>query len=80
MNKNRLKPSLRPPQKTWLRDRYDEGRNVMVMVGSPQGIVLFRDKKWETSQKILEIHTRDVIVSALTDFLRGANDNLIQLR
>jgi len=79
MNKHRLKPSLRSKQVEWLRDRYEQGRNVIVLVGSPQGIVAFNDLKWEKSQKVLQVHSRDAIVGFLTRFLRGQDDHLIQL-
>lgn len=34
-------------QQEWLRGRYLEGRNVFVIVGCPDGGVLFRDLSWE---------------------------------
>jgi len=33
-------------QQEWLNDRYEEGRNVAVIIGCPSGGVLLRDKAW----------------------------------
>lgn len=33
-------------QLDWLNDRYDEGRNVMVGIGSKTGGILLRDRLW----------------------------------
>ena len=45
-------PGLSENQKKWLRERYHEGRNVAVVVGTLNGAVLFRDLTWETQQPI----------------------------
>lgn len=42
----KILPDLSPLQARWLNNRYDEGRNVAVIVGSPDGGVIFRDKDW----------------------------------
>lgn len=34
-------------QLDWLRGRYEEGRNVCVIVGCPSGGVILRDLEWE---------------------------------
>ena len=34
-------------QLKWLAGRYDEGRNVAVVLGVPKGGVIYRDKRWE---------------------------------
>lgn len=36
-------------QLDWLKERYDEGRNVAVIVGCPEGGVLLLDRLWECS-------------------------------
>jgi len=41
------KPALSPLQQKWLRGRYDEGRSVFVVVGSPEGSVILEDLDWE---------------------------------
>ena len=39
-------PDLTPRQKRWLNNRYDEGRNVAVVLGTPTGGVIYRNKEW----------------------------------
>lgn len=39
-------PDLSPLQVEWLEGRYKEGRNVAVIVGCPQGGVLYQDLSW----------------------------------
>ena len=39
-------PDLTPRQKRWLNNRFDEGRNVAVVLGTPTGGVIYRNKKW----------------------------------
>jgi len=42
-----VRPDVSPLQKKWLRGRYEEGRNVCVIVGCPAGGVILRDLEWE---------------------------------
>lgn len=39
-------PDLSDLQKRWLGNRYDEGRNVAVVCGTPDGGVIYRDRAW----------------------------------
>lgn len=39
-------PELSELQKEWLAGRYREGRNVAVVVGSPEGAVVYRELEW----------------------------------
>ncbi len=48
----RIKPKLSLPQLAWLQQRYDTGHNVGVIFGQPNGITLFWDKSWESSQHV----------------------------
>lgn len=43
---DRIVPDLTAQQMRWLNDRYDEGRNVAVVLGTPTGGVIYRDKNW----------------------------------
>ena len=42
-----VKIDLSELQKNWLRDRYDNGRNVSVIVGCKDGGVWFDNREWE---------------------------------
>lgn len=39
-------PDLTPRQRRWLNNRFDEGRNVAVVLGTPTGGVIYRNKEW----------------------------------
>lgn len=40
-----------PMQIEWLGDRYDEGRNIAVIVGCKAGGVIYLNKNWESPMK-----------------------------
>lgn len=42
----RILPGLTALQKRWLDCRYDEGRNVAVILGTPEGGVVYQHKQW----------------------------------
>jgi hypothetical protein len=39
-------PDLTPRQRRWLNNRHDEGRNIAVILGTPDGGVIYRNKDW----------------------------------
>lgn len=39
-------PDLTPRQRRWLNNRHDEGRNIAVVLGTPTGGVIYRNKEW----------------------------------
>lgn len=45
--KSGFKAALSALQLKWLRERYNEGRNVAVIVGCPKGAVILRNLDWE---------------------------------
>ena len=68
----RFTPRLSPAQKQWLRERYHEGRRVLVIVGDPKYAVLLQHLEWEqpiTASARLLSHkaTAEWIASTLTD-------------
>jgi hypothetical protein len=44
----RIVPDLSERQKYWLVNRLAEGRNIIVVVGSPDGAVVIPPERWET--------------------------------
>ena len=42
----KILPDLTPRQRRWLNTRFDEGRNVAVVLGTPTGGVIYRNKEW----------------------------------
>jgi len=63
------KPKLSELQRNWLDTRYEEGRNVLVLVGSPEGIAIFEDKAWNDKQTIGQLYSRDEIATWMTNKL-----------
>lgn len=63
--------TLSPLQRTWLRDRHQEGRNVAVIVGCPEGGVIFRDLSWETPLKCEAYRARLQPRKALAAWIEG---------
>lgn len=54
-NKN---PIITQLQQKWLRDRYDEGRQVGVVVGTEKGAVVYPDLDWEVPMCRQEFESR----------------------
>lgn len=53
-----VKANLSALQFNWGSRRYNEGRNVAVIVGMPQGGVILRRDEWEIRIPILEVEQR----------------------
>jgi hypothetical protein len=53
-------PDLTPRQKLWLNSRVDEGRNVAVVLGTPTGGVIYRNKEWMSPLTDTELARRIV--------------------
>ena len=53
-----VRPDVSLLQKKWLRGRYEEGRNVCVIVGCPAGGVILRDLEWEDGLPCTEFGAR----------------------
>jgi hypothetical protein len=43
----RIYKILSPLQRKWLSDRYTEGRNTAVLLGTPKGSIIIENKDWE---------------------------------
>ena len=41
-------PGITPLQRRWLNNRFGEGRNVAVILGTPTGGVIYQNKEWDT--------------------------------
>ncbi len=54
-------PNLSALQIRWLRERYNEGRNVAVIVGCPDGAVILKNLEWERENTFGPIFTRKEI-------------------
>lgn len=45
-------------QSKWLRERYDEGRNLAVIIGCPEGGVVLTNLEWESEISVRDFETR----------------------
>lgn len=63
------KPKLSALQRAWLNARYDEGRKVAVLVGSPEGIAVYTDKSWEEVQPTTKLLSRDEAARWIETFI-----------
>jgi hypothetical protein len=52
-------PDLSELQKRWTTDRYNEGRNVRVIIGCPQGAVVYHSPvEWLEGIEVMEFNSR----------------------
>lgn len=61
----RFTPKLSPAQKQWLRERYQEGRRVLVIVGDPKHAVVLTHLDWEAQTCPTQILTHQETASWL---------------
>lgn len=72
----KTQPDLSVLQQDWLNGRYDEGRNVWVIVGCKEGGVVLKDKtwmdSWTTARFKTELRTRQDLAQTLRHFLESS--------
>lgn len=67
--KGAITPKLSALQRAWLHDRWVEGRNVCVIVGtSPNEGIIYWNKKWEVSCS--DRVSLDKIITALLEYVK----------
>jgi hypothetical protein len=59
-------PKLTVRQQTWLNSRYDEGREVWVIVGMPSGGVILINKEWMEPVTVHGLMSRQEIAAEIT--------------
>jgi len=68
---NEILPDLSPRQRKWLNDRMSEGRRVAVILGSPDGAVIYVNGQWNqplsTAQVVERLVSRQSIASWIRD-------------
>ena len=64
-----IKIDLSPLQENWIRSRYAEGRNVVVVVGSKEGGVWFGRDTWGIPCSAAEFAQRTVSRACLAEFI-----------
>jgi len=66
LNKPAKTPKLTRQQQLWLNSRYDEGRNVWVIVGMPSGGVILMNKEWMEPIGVCTLLTRQEIANEIS--------------
>lgn len=56
-------------QLDWLKGRYEEGRNVCVIVGTPAGGVIMRDIEWDTEMSVDFFRSKLITISDLARWI-----------
>lgn len=64
-------PELTPRQVQWLNQRLAEGRNVAVIVGTPDGGVIYTNKEWIRPLTAEEFKARIVPNQSVSDWIHG---------
>lgn len=66
-----VKIALSPLQSFWLSSRCLEGRNVAVIIGSPEGCVVLTDRQWEQPLLCKEFKERAVTATSVSEWING---------
>jgi hypothetical protein len=65
----RLYKELSPLQLRWLRGRYEEGRNVVVILGTPEGAWVSENLDWERDIDPVSIRIRGITKQFVADYI-----------
>lgn len=61
---------LSPLQLQWLQKRHEEGRNVVVILGSPEGAWIFERRSWEGSLHPNQLRDARMTKRDVADYIR----------
>lgn len=65
-----IRKELSPLQILWLKGRYKEGRNVVVILGTPIGSWVFENLSWESAEVTTEmLKTHGLSKQAVADYI-----------
>lgn len=65
-----ISQSLSPLQLRWLGERYEEGRNVVVILGTPEGAWVFEDRGWDKPLDPSHIRNTELTPRDVADYIR----------
>ena len=65
-----IKIDLSPLQQEWLRERHNQGRNVSVVIGSPDGAMILSGTSWNRSISTAEFLSSAVDKSEIVAYIR----------
>lgn len=61
---------MSPLQLQWLKERYEEGRNVVVILGSPEGAWIFERRTWEGTLHPAQLRDEGLSKQNVADYIR----------
>ena len=70
-----VKPALSALQANWLNNRYSEGRNVAVVVGTPTGSIILIDKLWNDKTIVSKLWTDAEVAEWIVKNTRQPSEN-----
>jgi hypothetical protein len=65
----RLDKLLSPLQQRWLEERHEEGRNIVVILGSPEGAWIFEGAAWKEPLDPVAIRTVNASKQNVADYI-----------
>lgn len=65
----KILPDLTPRQRRWLNGRMSEGRNVAVILGTPDGGVIYRNGEWTVPLSQSELLARQIPLSEVAKWI-----------
>jgi len=71
MLRSKVKPKLSALQSKWLGERYTQGRNVAVVVGSPQGAIIYEYGEWDNGKEPEDLITKKQLAAWITNKVNG---------
>jgi hypothetical protein len=78
---NAIAVGLTPRQRLWLDSRWNEGRNVAAILGSPDGAVIYTGGAWgaalNTEQVVSMLRTRHEVAAFITEVTCAGNTSLL---
>lgn len=77
----RFTPNLSGNQEHWCRGRHQEGRNIFVILGTPAGGLVMRDREWEKTLGAPAVWLpHKTIAQQIVDFVSSTPEMMATLR
>ncbi len=71
--KKSVKPNLSALQSKWLKDRQSEGRDVLVIVGSPEGCIVYENGEWDNHKPVTTLIPKTEVVKLIINKVSHVN-------
>jgi hypothetical protein len=67
----RINKLLSPLQLIWIERRYEEGRNVAVVLGTPEGAWIYHEQSWRSDLDPERLRWCNITKHNVADYIRG---------